>query len=254
MKFLQSRTGCGGHRLADGCWSGAGGNAGKTCWSSPRISTTSSPSIRRRPMSSPRANWSPTPTTGWSSTTRKTRPCWRRALPPNGRRTTPPRPSPSRCATASPSTRAIRFAAEDVKFSLARVIKLNLTPAFILAQLGWTPENVDDMITADGNTVTVSYDGDFSSGFVLNVLAVAPGLDRRRKDRHGPRGRWRHGQCLAQPEHRRFRPVQPDRLSPGRNHPPHRQSELLQGRAEGEAGDHPPRRRSRDPAASAEVR
>ncbi len=27
---------------------------------------------------------------------------------------------------------------EDVVFSLARVIKLNLTPAFILAQLGWT--------------------------------------------------------------------------------------------------------------------
>ncbi|MFP7572003.1 ABC transporter substrate-binding protein [Marivita sp. S2033] len=63
---------------------------------------------------------------------------------------------------------------EDVTGSLARVIKLNLTPAFILAQLGWTPENVDDMITADGNTITVKYDGDFSPAFVLNVLASRP--------------------------------------------------------------------------------
>ena len=63
---------------------------------------------------------------------------------------------------------------EDVKFSLARVIKLNLTPAFILAQLGWTADNVDDMIAIDGNTVTISYDGDFSSGFALNILAARP--------------------------------------------------------------------------------
>ncbi|MGR3762205.1 ABC transporter substrate-binding protein (plasmid) [Roseobacteraceae bacterium NS-SX3] len=64
--------------------------------------------------------------------------------------------------------------AEDVVFSLARVIKLNLTPAFILAQLGWTPENVEQMVTAEGNTVTVKYEGDFSPAFVLNVLAARP--------------------------------------------------------------------------------
>ncbi|QDY70626.1 ABC transporter substrate-binding protein [Qingshengfaniella alkalisoli] len=63
---------------------------------------------------------------------------------------------------------------EDVVWSFARVIKLNLTPAFILTQLGWTPENVEEMVTADGNTVTVKYDGDFSPAFVLNVLAARP--------------------------------------------------------------------------------
>lgn len=63
---------------------------------------------------------------------------------------------------------------EDVVFSFTRVIKLNLTPAFILTQLGWTPENIADMVTIDGNTVTVKYDGDFSSAFVLNVLAARP--------------------------------------------------------------------------------
>ena len=64
--------------------------------------------------------------------------------------------------------------ADDVAYSFARVIKLNLTPAFILAQLGWTPDNVEEMVTADGNTVTVRYDGDFSPAFVMNVLASRP--------------------------------------------------------------------------------
>ena len=63
---------------------------------------------------------------------------------------------------------------EDVTGSLARVIELNLTPAFILAQLGWTPENVREMVTSEGNTVTVRYEGEFSPAFVMNVLASRP--------------------------------------------------------------------------------
>jgi peptide/nickel transport system substrate-binding protein len=65
--------------------------------------------------------------------------------------------------------------AEDVLFSFKRVVTLNLTPAFILTQLGWTPENIDEMVTVDGNTVTVKWTGDFASAFVLNVLAARPG-------------------------------------------------------------------------------
>ena len=39
----------------------------------------------------------------------------------------------------------------------------------------WLGVNLDgDMVSADGNTVTVKYDGDFSSAFVLNVLASRP--------------------------------------------------------------------------------
>ncbi|WP_309084656.1 ABC transporter substrate-binding protein [Chelativorans sp.] len=64
--------------------------------------------------------------------------------------------------------------AEDVVFSFSRVIKLNLTPAFILAQLGWTPENIGEMVKADGNKVIVKYEGEFSPAFVLNVLAARP--------------------------------------------------------------------------------
>jgi peptide/nickel transport system substrate-binding protein len=63
---------------------------------------------------------------------------------------------------------------EDVVYSFKRVIQLDLTPAFILAQLGWTPENIDEMVTAGDGTVTVRYEGDFSSAFVMNVIAARP--------------------------------------------------------------------------------
>lgn len=64
--------------------------------------------------------------------------------------------------------------AEDVVYSWKRVLKLNKAPAFLLTQLGWTPDNFDSMVKADGNKVVVKYAGDFSSAFVLNVLASRP--------------------------------------------------------------------------------
>ncbi len=43
--------------------------------------------------------------------------------------------------------------AEDVAFSLQRVVKLNKTPGFILTQFGWNADNVEKMITAKGENV-----------------------------------------------------------------------------------------------------
>lgn len=63
---------------------------------------------------------------------------------------------------------------DDVLYSFERVVKLNEAPAFILTQLGWTPENFDDMVTANGNKLTVRYKGQFAPSFVLNVLASRP--------------------------------------------------------------------------------
>jgi peptide/nickel transport system substrate-binding protein len=62
----------------------------------------------------------------------------------------------------------------DVVGSWKRVLVLNKAPAFILANLGWTAENIEEMVTADGNTVTVRWTGDFAPSFVLNVLASRP--------------------------------------------------------------------------------
>lgn len=63
---------------------------------------------------------------------------------------------------------------EDVLGSWTRVVTLDKAPAFILTQLGWTPDNLAEMVTTDGDTVTVRYEGDFAPSFVLNVLAARP--------------------------------------------------------------------------------
>src|SRR5690606_26753067 len=63
---------------------------------------------------------------------------------------------------------------QDVLFSWKRVLVLEKAPAFILAGLGWTPDNIDQMVTLGDNTVTIKYEGDFSPNYVLNVIAARP--------------------------------------------------------------------------------
>jgi len=72
--------------------------------------------------------------------------------------------------------------AEDVAFSLQRVIILNKTPAFILSQLGWTAENVKELVKAtDDTTVQLTITEDFGPSFVLNTLSAGVGsvVDKR---------------------------------------------------------------------------
>ncbi|WP_102110430.1 ABC transporter substrate-binding protein [Oceaniglobus roseus] len=65
--------------------------------------------------------------------------------------------------------------AEDAAWSLQRAVKLNKTPAFILTQFGFTPENVEEMIKADGNTVSITTDKKYATSFVLNCLTATIG-------------------------------------------------------------------------------
>jgi peptide/nickel transport system substrate-binding protein len=66
--------------------------------------------------------------------------------------------------------------AEDVAFSLRRVIKLNKTPAFIFTQFGWNPDNVDGLVKAtDAMTVSLTINAEFSPGLVLNSLQAGVG-------------------------------------------------------------------------------
>ena len=66
--------------------------------------------------------------------------------------------------------------AEDVAFSLQRVIILDKTPAFILSQLGWTKDNVKDLVKAtDEDTVTLTITEDFAS-----LLRAEHAFGRRR--------------------------------------------------------------------------
>ncbi len=60
--------------------------------------------------------------------------------------------------------------AEDAAFSLQRAVKLNKSPAFILNQFGWTAENVDQMVTAEGDTLTLKTDQAYAPTFLYNCL------------------------------------------------------------------------------------
>ncbi len=65
---------------------------------------------------------------------------------------------------------------EDVVFSFRRVVILKKAPSFILAQLGWTADNIDAMVRkVSANEVAVTVTEDFAASFVLNALAARPG-------------------------------------------------------------------------------
>lgn len=65
---------------------------------------------------------------------------------------------------------------DDVLFSLSRVLTLKKAPEFILSQLGWTTDNINDMVTSpETGKVLIKWSGDFGPGYVLNVLAARPG-------------------------------------------------------------------------------
>ena len=65
--------------------------------------------------------------------------------------------------------------AADAEFSLRRAILLNKTPAFILTQFGFTPENIEQTIVADGNTLSITTDKKYATSFVLNCLTSTIG-------------------------------------------------------------------------------
>lgn len=65
---------------------------------------------------------------------------------------------------------------DDVAFSLQRAIKLNKAPAFIIAQFGLTPENVEASVVAtDASTLTVTLEKPTSLSFFLYCLSAGIG-------------------------------------------------------------------------------
>ena len=66
--------------------------------------------------------------------------------------------------------------AGDCAFSLQRVVKLDKTPAFLIEQLGWSKDNVDQMVTApDDQTLKIVIGEDFSPSLVLSLLGSVVG-------------------------------------------------------------------------------
>jgi peptide/nickel transport system substrate-binding protein len=63
--------------------------------------------------------------------------------------------------------------AEDVAFSLQRVILLNLTPAYLFQALGWNAENVKEMVKAvDEHTVQFTVSEKYAPTYILNLMST----------------------------------------------------------------------------------
>ncbi len=81
--------------------------------------------------------------------------------------------------------------AEDVVFSLQRLIKLDKTPAFIITQFGVNKDNVDAMIQQTGDyEVTFTMDKPYATSFVLYCLTatVASVVDKKLAMEHEANG------------------------------------------------------------------
>ncbi len=63
--------------------------------------------------------------------------------------------------------------AEDMAFSLQRVVIMNKTPAFLFTQLGWNKDNARSLIKAlDPQTLEFKVTEDFAPTLVLNLMAT----------------------------------------------------------------------------------
>jgi len=86
--------------------------------------------------------------------------------------------------------------AEDVAFSLQRVVKLNLSPGFILSQFGFTPENMAETIKAtDDRTLVLTLDQPYAPTFLLYCLTAGVGsvVDKKLVLEHEKDGDLGHG-------------------------------------------------------------
>jgi peptide/nickel transport system substrate-binding protein len=66
-----------------------------------------------------------------------------------------------------------KVTAEDAAFSLQRAIKMNKSPAFIIGQFGFTPENAEErIVAADANTLKLTVEQPTSIAFLLYCLSA----------------------------------------------------------------------------------
>jgi peptide/nickel transport system substrate-binding protein len=90
--------------------------------------------------------------------------------------------------------------ADDVVYSLQRMIILNKTPAFILKQFGFTADNLKDTIRKiDDQNVQITVSKAFSPTFVLNCFAstAAAIVDSKQVKAHETNNDWGNGWLRA---------------------------------------------------------
>ena len=88
------------------------------------------------------------------------------------------------------------LSAADAVFSLQRVIKLDKTPAFLIGQLGWTRDNVDELVKViDDMTFQFTITEDFSPSLVLSLMSSVVGsvVDKKMVMKHEQAGDMGYG-------------------------------------------------------------
>jgi peptide/nickel transport system substrate-binding protein len=86
--------------------------------------------------------------------------------------------------------------AADAVFSLQRVIKLDMNPAFLVSQLGWTKDNVDQLVKViDDSTFQMTITEDFSPSLVFSLMSssVASVVDMKAVMEHETAGDMGYG-------------------------------------------------------------
>jgi peptide/nickel transport system substrate-binding protein len=81
--------------------------------------------------------------------------------------------------------------AEDAAFSLQRVVILDKTPAFLLDQLGWTKDNVKDLVRATApDALEFTIQADLAPSLVLNLMTsiVASVVEKKVALEHEDKG------------------------------------------------------------------
>ncbi len=89
-----------------------------------------------------------------------------------------------------------KLTADDVIYSLTRVVKLNKTPSFILAELGWTPENIDAQFTRiSDDKLELRWVSPIGSDLALRLLSaqVASIVDSKLAQQHASNNDFGNG-------------------------------------------------------------
>ena len=142
--------------------------------------------------------------------------------------------------------------AQDVAFSLQRVVKLNLSPGFILTQFGFTPENMAETIKAtDDSTLVLTLDKPYAPTFLLYCLTAGVGavVDQKLAMEHEKDGDLGHDWLKTNSAG--SGPFKLRAWKPNESVSYDANPDYWLGAPKFKRDRHPPHRRARDPAAAA---
>ena len=135
--------------------------------------------------------------------------------------------------------------ADDMAFSLQRVVIMNKTPGFLFTQLGWNKDNVRDLVTApDAHTLQLQIIEDFAPTLVLSLMATVAASVVEKKVAMANEANGDLGNTWLKTHSADIGRLQAGVVETQRVRNAGGQSRLPSGLGKDEAGDHSPRART----------